>query len=119
MSSFAGSSPSPMLATYSGSKAFLQTWSQALGKEVESKGITVSLVNAFFVVRFCFFLKNQHAILTWYRFLRCLKFGNPRYLPQPQKHMSAPSYLKSLYHVGSLECLTPLSRIGRIRFSEL
>ncbi|GJJ08535.1 hypothetical protein Clacol_002753 [Clathrus columnatus] len=50
MGSFAGASPSPMLATYSGSKAFLQTWSQALAKEVESKGITVSLVNAFFVV---------------------------------------------------------------------
>lgn len=50
ISSFAGSSPSPMLATYSGSKAFLQTWSQALAKEVESKGVTVSLINTFFVV---------------------------------------------------------------------
>ena len=40
-----------MLATYSGSKAFLSTWSQALGEELKSKGIVVQLVNTFFVVR--------------------------------------------------------------------
>lgn len=40
-----------MLATYSASKAFLATWTQALGKEVESKGITVQLLNTYFVVR--------------------------------------------------------------------
>jgi 17beta-estradiol 17-dehydrogenase / very-long-chain 3-oxoacyl-CoA reductase len=39
-----------MLATYSGSKAFLSTWSQALAEEYKSKGITVQLVTAFFVV---------------------------------------------------------------------
>ena len=50
LGSFAGSTPSPMLATYSGSKAFLATWTQALGKEVESKGITVQLSNTYFVV---------------------------------------------------------------------
>ncbi|KAF8588867.1 NAD(P)-binding protein [Ramaria rubella] len=50
LGSFSGAIPSAMLATYSGSKAFLATWSQALAKEVESKGVTVQLVNAAFVV---------------------------------------------------------------------
>ncbi|KAF8331357.1 3-ketoacyl-CoA reductase [Cantharellus anzutake] len=48
--SFAGAVPSPMLATYSGSKAFLSTWSQALAEELKSRGITVQLINTFFVV---------------------------------------------------------------------
>jgi len=39
-----------MLATYSGSKSFVATWSQALAKEYKERGIIVQLVNAFFVV---------------------------------------------------------------------
>jgi len=49
MGSFGGLLPSPLLATYSGSKAFLQQWSTALGAEVASKGITVELVPAYLV----------------------------------------------------------------------
>lgn len=49
--SFAGEVPSPMLATYSGSKAFLAAWSRALAEEYHCRGITVQLVNTFFVVR--------------------------------------------------------------------
>jgi len=48
--SFASAVPSPMLATYAGSKGFLTTWSQALGEELKSKGVLVQLVNTFFVV---------------------------------------------------------------------
>jgi 17beta-estradiol 17-dehydrogenase / very-long-chain 3-oxoacyl-CoA reductase len=40
-----------MLATYSGSKSFVATWSQALAEEYKNKGIVVQLVNTFFVVR--------------------------------------------------------------------
>lgn len=40
-----------MLATYSASKSFLCTWTQALGREVESKGVSVQLLNTYFVVR--------------------------------------------------------------------
>lgn len=50
LSSFAAAVPSPMLATYAGSKGFLTTWSQALAHELKPQGITVQLVNAFFVV---------------------------------------------------------------------
>ncbi|KAF5322045.1 hypothetical protein D9619_001503 [Psilocybe cf. subviscida] len=48
--SFAGSVPSPMLATYSGSKAFLATFTSALAEEVAKDNITVEHVNTYFVV---------------------------------------------------------------------
>lgn len=48
--SFAALIPSPLLAVYSGSKAFVSTWSQALGSELEGSGVTVQLLNTYFVV---------------------------------------------------------------------
>ncbi|KZV63046.1 3-ketoacyl-CoA reductase [Peniophora sp. CONT] len=50
LGSFAGSAPSPMLATYSASKAFLRTFSQALSLELSPKGVTVEHSNTYFVV---------------------------------------------------------------------
>jgi len=50
MGSFAGEVPSPMLATYSGSKAFLSTYTDALAEEVKQHNIVVEHVNAFYVV---------------------------------------------------------------------
>jgi 17beta-estradiol 17-dehydrogenase / very-long-chain 3-oxoacyl-CoA reductase len=47
-----------MLATYSGSKSFVATWSQALAEEYRKKGIVVQLVNTFFVVRESQFMTN-------------------------------------------------------------
>lgn len=51
LTSFAGAIPSPLLATYSGSKAFLQTWSDALQSELKGTGIDVECVSTYFVVR--------------------------------------------------------------------
>ncbi|KAF7307155.1 Very-long-chain 3-oxoacyl-CoA reductase [Mycena indigotica] len=48
--SFAGSVPSPMLATYSGTKAFLSTFTSALAEEVRQHKIVVEHVNTHFVV---------------------------------------------------------------------
>jgi len=48
--SFAGSIPSPMLATYSATKAFLATFTSALAEEVKKDNITVEHVNTYFVV---------------------------------------------------------------------
>ncbi|GAA5922260.1 ketoreductase [Sporobolomyces koalae] len=48
--SFAALIPSPLLAVYSGSKAFVSTWSQALGSELKGTGIEVELLNTYFVV---------------------------------------------------------------------
>lgn len=44
MGSFAGWTPTAYLATYSGSKAFLQHWSSALAAELASDGVDVQLV---------------------------------------------------------------------------
>ncbi|KAF2091490.1 NAD(P)-binding protein [Saccharata proteae CBS 121410] len=49
MASFGGLLPTPLLATYSGSKAFLQRWSTALGAELADQGVTVQLVQSYLV----------------------------------------------------------------------
>ena len=49
MGSFGGVVPSPLLATYSGSKAFLQQWSTALGCELAPYNVTVELVQSYLV----------------------------------------------------------------------
>jgi 17beta-estradiol 17-dehydrogenase / very-long-chain 3-oxoacyl-CoA reductase len=49
MGSFGGLTPTPMLATYSGSKAFLQQWSNALASELEPNGISVHFVHSYLV----------------------------------------------------------------------
>ncbi|KAL9122756.1 MAG: hypothetical protein Q9187_000695 [Circinaria calcarea] len=49
MGSFGGLFPTPLLAPYSGSKAFLQQWSSALGAELAPHNITVELVQSYFV----------------------------------------------------------------------
>ena len=49
MGSFGGLLPTPLLATYSGSKAFLQQWSTALGSELAPHGVTVELVQSYLV----------------------------------------------------------------------
>jgi 17beta-estradiol 17-dehydrogenase / very-long-chain 3-oxoacyl-CoA reductase len=48
--SFAGAVPMPMLATYSASKAFLSTFTDALGEEVKVHNIIAVHVNTYFVV---------------------------------------------------------------------
>lgn len=49
MGSFGGFLPSPLLATYSGSKAFLQHWSTALGSELKPHGVTTQLVIGYLI----------------------------------------------------------------------
>lgn len=49
MGSFAGLTPTPLLATYSASKAFLQFWSSALGAELAPHGIHVQHVQSYLV----------------------------------------------------------------------
>lgn len=49
MGSLGGLTPTPLLATYSGSKAFLQQWSSALASEVLDAGITVHFVQAYLI----------------------------------------------------------------------
>ncbi|KAK7927437.1 3-ketoacyl-CoA reductase [Apiospora marii] len=49
MGSFGGWAPSPLLATYSGSKAFLQQWSSSLAAELKSSNVDVQLCLSYLV----------------------------------------------------------------------
>ncbi|KAI0393811.1 hypothetical protein F5Y17DRAFT_284551 [Xylariaceae sp. FL0594] len=49
MGSFGGWMPTPLLATYSGSKAFLQFWSTALAAELKPDNVDVQLVLSYLV----------------------------------------------------------------------
>ncbi|KAL5600895.1 hypothetical protein BROUX41_005733 [Berkeleyomyces rouxiae] len=49
MGSFSGWIPTPYLATYAGSKAFLQHWSESLASELKGDGIDVQLVLSYLV----------------------------------------------------------------------
>ncbi|CAO3607661.1 unnamed protein product [Cunninghamella blakesleeana] len=50
LGSFAGLVATPYLSVYSAGKAFLSTWSQAVGTELRQDGIIVEHVNTYFVV---------------------------------------------------------------------
>lgn len=49
MGSFAGVMPTPLLATYSGSKAFLQHWSSSIAEELRPSGVDVHFVISYLV----------------------------------------------------------------------
>lgn len=49
MGSFSGLTPTPLLATYSGSKAFLQSWSNALSAELAPMNVDVQIVLSYLV----------------------------------------------------------------------
>lgn len=49
MGSFSGLTPTPLLATYSGSKAFLQAWNNALARELAPQNIDVQIVLSYLV----------------------------------------------------------------------
>jgi 17beta-estradiol 17-dehydrogenase / very-long-chain 3-oxoacyl-CoA reductase len=49
MGSFSALLPTPLLATYSGSKAFLQHWSSSLGAELRPQGVDVELCLSYLV----------------------------------------------------------------------
>jgi 17beta-estradiol 17-dehydrogenase / very-long-chain 3-oxoacyl-CoA reductase len=49
MASFGGVFPTPLLATYSGSKAFVQQWGTALGAELAPYGVKVVVVQSHLV----------------------------------------------------------------------
>jgi len=47
--SFSGMLPTPLLTTYSSTKAFLITWTKCLASELEGTGVHVQLFNTYFV----------------------------------------------------------------------
>lgn len=63
MASFGGILPTPLLATYSGSKAFLQQWSTALGAELGPHGVRVQLVQSYLVTSAMSKIKRSSAMI--------------------------------------------------------
>jgi NAD(P)-dependent dehydrogenase (short-subunit alcohol dehydrogenase family) len=76
-----------MLATYSGSKSFVATWSQALAEEYKKKGIVVQLVNTFFVVRDGQIMTRLSPKVT-VRYPTCQRFDVPPLRLQLLRHLS-------------------------------
>jgi len=106
--SFSGIVPSPMLATYSGTKAFVDTFSTALAEEVKNHGVTVQCINPYFVVsKMSKIRKPTTMIPTATAFVRASLSkiglsGGARFVGRPAG--SAPYWSHSLleYFVGVL-----------------
>lgn len=63
MASFGGITPTPLLATYSGSKAFLQTWSSALASELRPYNVKVQCVQSYLVTSAMSKIKRPSALI--------------------------------------------------------
>ena len=63
MGSFGGLIPSPLLATYSGSKAFLQQWSTALGSELALSNVQVELIQSHLVTSAMSKIRNPSLVV--------------------------------------------------------
>lgn len=63
MGSFGGWMPIPLLATYSGSKAFLQQWSTALGGELKGSGVDVELALSYLVTTAMSKIRRSSALI--------------------------------------------------------
>ena len=75
MGSFGGLFPTSLLATYSGSKAFLQQWSSALGAEVAPHGITVELVQSYLVTSAMSKVRRATALIPTPKAFVCSTLG--------------------------------------------
>jgi len=63
MGSFGGLLPTPLLATYSGSKAFLQHWSVALAGELQGTGVDVEFVISYLVTTAMSKIRRSSALI--------------------------------------------------------
>jgi len=84
MGSFAGWMPTPYLATYSGSKAFLQHWSSALAAELKPKGVDVEFVLSYLVTTAMSKVRRPSLLIPNAKgFVKSAlgKIGNGGYLP--------------------------------------
>jgi hypothetical protein len=106
-----------MLATYSGSKAFITTFSAALGEEVKKHGIIVENVNTYFVV--CVDLFQVFSMLTLsLRSRSCLKSASRLCSSHSQAHMSVRFCPKLALHVELHTAVVPTRphHIGRMLY---
>ncbi|KAJ3375749.1 hypothetical protein GGF31_002953 [Allomyces arbusculus] len=78
--SFAGLMPQPLLSVYSASKAYLLTWSQAVGRELAPHKVHVQCLSTYFVVSAMSKIrKSSWTIPTAHEYVRAAlhRLGNP------------------------------------------
>jgi 17beta-estradiol 17-dehydrogenase / very-long-chain 3-oxoacyl-CoA reductase len=100
MSSFAGLIPTALLATYAGSKAFLQAWGIALGEELKSKNIDVDNPLSFLVTSNMSKIKRTSvSIPNPKNFIRALlRNAGRRVGAQERVYASTPYWSHALMH---------------------
>lgn len=113
MGSFAGLTPTPLLATYSGSKAFLQGWSSALGAELAPEGIDVELVVSYLVTSNMSKIRRTSAMIPSPKaFVKAtLRSLNRRGGAQERAYTSTPFWSHGLLHWSIENALGVYSRI--------
>ncbi|KAL4875292.1 very-long-chain 3-oxoacyl-CoA reductase [Aspergillus karnatakaensis] len=113
MGSFGGLLPTPLLATYSGSKAFLQQWSTALGSELEPYGITVELVQAYLITSAMSKIRRTSALIPNPRaFVKATlsKIGNNGGTPS-YAYSSSPYWSHGLVAYLATSVASPMSKL--------
>lgn len=100
MGSFGGLLPTPFLATYSGSKAFLQSWSNALAGELSRESIDVELVLSYLVTSAMSKIRRSSALIPNPKnFVRStLNSIGRRGGAQERYATSTPFWSHALYH---------------------
>ncbi|MBE7180134.1 MAG: SDR family oxidoreductase [Terriglobus roseus] len=100
MASFGGLLPTPLLATYSGSKAFVQYWSSALASELAPAGVTVQCVQSYLVTSAMSKVRRPSALVpTAHAFVRStLGSIDIRRGAQSSAYTSTPYWSHALMH---------------------
>lgn len=117
VASIGGVLPTPLLATYSGSKAFLQQWSSALGAELEPAGIRVHLLQSYLVTSAMSKIRRPSALVPTPRtFVRAAlsKIGRSGGA-QGIAYTGTPYWAHALMHWGLLTFVGTMNRfvVGR------
>ncbi|KAI5954217.1 hypothetical protein KGF54_001992 [Candida jiufengensis] len=114
MGSFAGLIPTPYLATYSGSKAFLQEWSNALAGELASDHIDVELIISYLVTSAMSKIKRTSlAIPSAKKFVTSALSGvGTRNGAQERFATSTPYWVHALMHFGIVNTVGTYSKIA-------
>ncbi|KAI5962551.1 uncharacterized protein KGF55_003627 [Candida pseudojiufengensis] len=114
MGSFGGLLPTPYLATYSGSKAFLQSWSNALSGELASDNIDVELIISYLVTSSMSKIKRSSATIPNPRdFVNSTlnKVGS-RSGAQERYGTSTPYWSHALMHFGIANTVGVYSKVA-------
>lgn len=114
MGSFGGLLPTPYLATYSGSKAFLQQWSSALAGELKPQGVDVQLVVSYLVTSAMSKIRRTSATIpNPKQFVRAtLKTAGKRCGAQERFATSTPYWSHALMHFFIENSVGVYSSIG-------